>query len=308
MFESTHLSPVVLTRLTGVHQLTPILVRKAFQLARQAAPCVLFLDELDSIVTNRQTSSGSSTASVESRVLATLLTEMDGVIDASTTAQKDGMKPMMSHNSAGGVIVMGATNRLDFIDAALLRKVSIPFGCCLFMLERNESIREDFCNFFLHSVSFVVLLSILCFQGRFHHVLHIPAPDRDERLQLFQHFSAKFSVGMQEVQSYMQKLQQKQLGDQTEKLIQNPYRDFTTQEGALGNRISRPDIDEYCEGTTINHDSRYSTSSHNIGMTAEASYLLRTNTSGADIENICREIAMSKFHFDDMFTLSNNNH
>ena len=88
-------------------------IRKAFQVARQAAPCVLFLDELDSIVTNRKTGSedGSSNgASAESRVLATLLTEMDGI-------------NAVHGDAAGGVIVIGATNRLDFIDAALLRKV-----------------------------------------------------------------------------------------------------------------------------------------------------------------------------------------
>lgn len=51
---------------------------------------------------------GSSTASVEGRVLATLLTEMDGV----------------SQRGLEGVVVIGATNRLDFIDPALLRKVS----------------------------------------------------------------------------------------------------------------------------------------------------------------------------------------
>lgn len=64
-------------------------------------------------MTNRSSSSGgggggSSTASVEGRVLATLLTEMDGV----------------SQRGMEGVVVIGATNRLDFIDPALLRKVS----------------------------------------------------------------------------------------------------------------------------------------------------------------------------------------
>ena len=125
-------------------------VRRAFQLARQAAPCVLFFDELDSIVTNRQTGGGgggggggSSTASVEARILATLLTEMDGVnssqssldyphhdsaegsVGAPNNQDDSNSNSINSSNnsSAGGVIVMGATNRVDFIDAALLRKV-----------------------------------------------------------------------------------------------------------------------------------------------------------------------------------------
>ena len=78
-------------------------VRRAFGVARQASPCVLFLDEIDALVTNRD--SGGGGASVESRVLATLLTEMDGV-----------------GGSDSGVIVLAATNRVESIDAALLRK------------------------------------------------------------------------------------------------------------------------------------------------------------------------------------------
>jgi SpoVK/Ycf46/Vps4 family AAA+-type ATPase len=86
-------------------------IRKAFQIARQAAPCILFFDEMDSLVTNRnnESNAGSSSASVEARVLATFLNEMDGIT---------------SHASSSGVIVMGATNRLDCIDPALIRKVS----------------------------------------------------------------------------------------------------------------------------------------------------------------------------------------
>jgi len=79
-------------------------VRRAFRLARQSAPCVLFLDEMDAIVTDRSDGAGGEGASVEARVLATLLTEMDGI---------DGKH---------GVVVLGATNRVECIDAALVRK------------------------------------------------------------------------------------------------------------------------------------------------------------------------------------------
>jgi SpoVK/Ycf46/Vps4 family AAA+-type ATPase len=143
-------------------------IRRAFQLARQAAPCVLFIDELDSIVTNRDGggsgSGGSSTASVEGRVLATLLTEMDGIITTASTEyaiavansgststskrsnndskedvsgedeeEEDGAATAHRKvgNSSGGVIVLGATNRLDFIDAALIRKVSAGAVLCM---------------------------------------------------------------------------------------------------------------------------------------------------------------------------------
>ena len=79
-------------------------IRKAFQVARQASPCILFIDELDSIVSNR--SEENCQNNVENRILATFLTEMDGITD----------------KSGNSVILLGATNRIDFIDAALLRK------------------------------------------------------------------------------------------------------------------------------------------------------------------------------------------
>ncbi|RYG62222.1 ATP-binding protein, partial [archaeon] len=82
-------------------------VRKAFGLARQAAPCILFFDEMDSLVANRDDSQSSSAHNVEARVLATFLNEMDGI---------------NTHAGNAGVIVMGATNRVDCIDPALLRK------------------------------------------------------------------------------------------------------------------------------------------------------------------------------------------
>ena len=84
-------------------------LRSIFSRARSASPCVLFFDELDSLATNREggESSGDSASSgVQSRVLTTLLNEMDGI------------------TSAGGrqdVLVVGATNRMGAIDAALLR-------------------------------------------------------------------------------------------------------------------------------------------------------------------------------------------
>ncbi|MCJ7607328.1 MAG: AAA family ATPase, partial [Thermoplasmata archaeon] len=68
--------------------------------ARQAAPCVIFLDEIDAIAPHRGRSSDSG---VTERVISQLLTEMDGL------------------ESLHNVIVMAATNRPDMIDPALLR-------------------------------------------------------------------------------------------------------------------------------------------------------------------------------------------
>ena len=75
-------------------------VRETFRKARQAAPCVIFLDEIDAIAPVRGTSHDSG---VTERVISQILTEMDG------------LEPL--HN----VIVIAATNRPDIIDPALLR-------------------------------------------------------------------------------------------------------------------------------------------------------------------------------------------
>ena len=76
-------------------------VREVFDKARQSAPCVVFFDELDSIAKAR--GSGVSDGGVTDRMINQLLTELDGV-----GAKKD-------------VFVIGATNRPDIIDPALMR-------------------------------------------------------------------------------------------------------------------------------------------------------------------------------------------
>ncbi|XP_070505102.1 ATPase family gene 2 protein homolog A [Chironomus tepperi] len=73
-------------------------VRDLFVKARQLAPCIIFFDEIDAIGGERE--SGSS---VKERVLAQILTEMDGV------------------NALKNVIIIAATNRPDLIDTALMR-------------------------------------------------------------------------------------------------------------------------------------------------------------------------------------------
>ncbi len=76
-------------------------VREVFRKARQAAPCIIFLDEIDAIAPAR--SSGSSDSHVTERVVSQILTEIDGLEEL--------------HN----VLVIGATNRIDLVDTALLR-------------------------------------------------------------------------------------------------------------------------------------------------------------------------------------------
>ncbi|HXW01953.1 MAG TPA: AAA family ATPase, partial [Candidatus Nitrosotenuis sp.] len=75
-------------------------IREIFRRARQASPCVIFFDEVDSIAPIR--GAGSETAVTE-RVVSQLLTELDGM------------------ENMHGVIVLAATNRADMIDPALLR-------------------------------------------------------------------------------------------------------------------------------------------------------------------------------------------
>jgi transitional endoplasmic reticulum ATPase len=76
-------------------------LREIFRKSRQAAPCIVFFDELDAVAPRRGRSEGD--AHVTERVISQMLTEMDGLEDLK------------------GVVVIGATNRPDIIDEALLR-------------------------------------------------------------------------------------------------------------------------------------------------------------------------------------------
>lgn len=76
-------------------------VRDIFAKARAAAPCVLFFDELDSIAVKRGSNVGDSGSS--DRVINQILTEMDGI------------------SSKKNVFIIGATNRPDILDPAIMR-------------------------------------------------------------------------------------------------------------------------------------------------------------------------------------------
>jgi transitional endoplasmic reticulum ATPase len=75
-------------------------VREVFKKAKQAAPCVVFFDEIDALAPVR---TGYDTTHVSERVVSQFLTEMDGIEE---------MK---------GVVILAATNRIDMVDPALLR-------------------------------------------------------------------------------------------------------------------------------------------------------------------------------------------
>lgn len=76
-------------------------VREVFRKARQAAPSVIFFDEIDAIAPRRRGDFGDS--NVTERVVSQLLTELDGLEDLRN------------------VVTIGATNRIDIVDNALLR-------------------------------------------------------------------------------------------------------------------------------------------------------------------------------------------
>lgn len=78
-------------------------VRRVFQRARDAKPCVIFFDELDSIAPKRGQHGDSG--GVMDRIVSQLLAELDG----------------MSGGGQADVFVLAATNRPDLLDSALLR-------------------------------------------------------------------------------------------------------------------------------------------------------------------------------------------
>ncbi|MEI8165180.1 MAG: CDC48 family AAA ATPase [Chloroflexales bacterium] len=80
-------------------------VREIFRKARQAAPCIIFFDEIDAIAPPR----GGGNNDVTERVVSQLLTEMDGI------------------EALKGVVVLAATNRIDRVDLALQRPGRFDF-------------------------------------------------------------------------------------------------------------------------------------------------------------------------------------
>lgn len=75
-------------------------VRKIFEKARQTAPTIIFFDEIDSMAPKR---GGQSDSEVTARVVNQLLTEIDGLQELND------------------IVIIGATNRPDILDSALLR-------------------------------------------------------------------------------------------------------------------------------------------------------------------------------------------
>jgi transitional endoplasmic reticulum ATPase len=111
--------PALMSRWVGE---TERAVRELFHKAKLASPCIMFLDEVDSIAPAR---GGMDASAVTDRTIAQLLTEMDGIQELT------------------GVTVLAATNRKDLVDPALLRAGRFDF---LLELPRPDEIarREIF--------------------------------------------------------------------------------------------------------------------------------------------------------------------
>ncbi|KAM0300938.1 hypothetical protein ACHAPM_006237 [Fusarium culmorum] len=93
-------------------------VRELFNRARSSTPCILFFDEMDSLVPNRDKTSNEAST----RVVNALLTELDGVQDRT------------------GVYVIGTTNRPDMIDPAMLRPGRLSISLFLDLPSPNERV------------------------------------------------------------------------------------------------------------------------------------------------------------------------
>jgi transitional endoplasmic reticulum ATPase len=89
--------PALLSKYVGESEQS---VREVFRKARQASPCIIFFDEIDALVPVR---GAGSDARVAERVLSQFLVELDGIEELK------------------GVLVLGATNRLDMLDPATIR-------------------------------------------------------------------------------------------------------------------------------------------------------------------------------------------
>ncbi|XP_076594434.1 ATPase family gene 2 protein homolog B [Chaetodon auriga] len=136
-----------------------------FRQARACAPCLLFLDEIDSLIGSR--SNGQTANSAQTRLLSVLLNEMDGV--GLKTLERRGTEKILQ--AEGGeeshtqeqldcqevcnkdVMVIAATNRPDCLDSALLRP------------------------------------------GRLDHIIYVPPPDQQSRLCILRVCTESMPVG-----------------------------------------------------------------------------------------------------------------
>ena len=94
---------------SAYHGETEQKLREVFSEAKRRSPCVIVIDEVDALCPKREDTGGG----VEGRVVATLLTLMDGIDDGGENEVEDGYETR--------VVVVATTNRPNAIDPALRR-------------------------------------------------------------------------------------------------------------------------------------------------------------------------------------------
>ncbi|NSX83215.1 AAA family ATPase [Wolbachia endosymbiont of Atemnus politus] len=96
-------------------------IESIFKTARENAPCIIFIDEIDSVGKRSDDSSGSVQA--RNNIINKILTELDGF------------------NPMEGVTVIAATNRLNCLDEALTRPGRFP-NIFIFLYQRKSNVRK----------------------------------------------------------------------------------------------------------------------------------------------------------------------
>jgi ATP-dependent Zn protease len=119
----------------------PARVRKLFKDAAENAPCIVFIDEIDSIGRSRRMGSMNSE---QENTLNQILTCMDGL-----------------DTSNNGVIVMGATNRFELLDPALLRSGRFDRFNFLYIVQKKVLFYHIFYNFFIVIILPVIIIDIV---------------------------------------------------------------------------------------------------------------------------------------------------
>ena len=114
---------------SAYHGETESKLRDVFKEAQEKSPCIVVLDEIDALVPRREDGAGGE---VEKRVVATLLTILDGMEDASNVPVDGDSR----------VVVIGTTNRPNAIDPALRRPGRF---------DREIEIGTSFCHYYFYS-------------------------------------------------------------------------------------------------------------------------------------------------------------
>jgi SpoVK/Ycf46/Vps4 family AAA+-type ATPase len=171
-------------------------VRAVFQRARACAPCILFLDEVDSFGGARGGSGGGGGGDATDRVVSQLLVELDGISDR------------------GDVCILAATNRPDMVDRALLRAGRLDRSLYVGPPDLNETEQILNINFKQMSCEDDVFLQMkqvakMCFEKR-HTGAELAAICRDASVRALTRYITQQEVKMKVMESNLGNLDQEQ--------------------------------------------------------------------------------------------------